>query len=103
MNEMQKGLILILLVFIIGISGFYYYALDKENKSHDTYIDWDAWELMKENCNKPILEYIQNNPMICDISIEGECELLEAKYDSIYWKEMYCSDNVKIGDFERIK
>ncbi len=91
----------IMMLVIIGGALYLLYNPIFEPKLQ-TYIDWDAWEKAKEDCHKDVREFIKNTSPMCNPNT-NECELHKLKYDSLYWRAIVCSDNVKIDNFERIK
>lgn len=96
------GLILIVITLVVGILGFVLLINFKPIKGMERYVDWDAWEKEKANCNKPVMGFIENNSLFCNPNT-NECMLRKLEYEAIYWKSIVCSDNVKIEDFERLK
>ena len=75
----------------------------EDKPQYEFYVDWDAWEKAKRDCNQPVLDNIKNSSTTCNPNKENECELLKLQYESILWKSRWCSDNVKIKDYEGVR
>lgn len=94
--------VLVVLSMVLAIYNFYN-IISNDKPKYESYIDWDAWEKAYENCNKPVLDYLGNTPMSCNQKNSNECELMKLKYDTLYWKSIYCEDNIKILDYEKVR
>jgi len=105
---MNKKAIIYGLILIIVIISCYLFINNPTKPKYEKYIDWDEWKKALYECDNDLRDYMNNTPITCNptimiTNILNECELHKLEYNSIYWKKIYCEDNTKLKDYEKIR